>query len=62
MRSWNGSTKKVKPIFKNLGEGESEVVVNRQSKVNEYIEQGGEIAIAVEVGEEDIDVVVVKLA
>jgi Linalool dehydratase/isomerase len=58
MKSWDGISKKVKPVFKNLGPGNWEVFVDRQSRVKEDIDQGGEIAVEVEVGSEDVNVVV----
>lgn len=60
MKSWNGAKKKVRPVFKNLGPGIWEVFVDRQLRTKGKFEEGGEIAIEVEVGAEDVDVVTIK--
>lgn len=58
-RSCDQSRKRIKPVFRNLQAGPWELHISGQSSVHE-IEQGGELAFELDVGQQEVDVVAVK--
>ncbi|KAK5714300.1 hypothetical protein LTR17_017231 [Elasticomyces elasticus] len=60
MRSWDGEVKGMRFVVKNLEAGEWVVWVDGKSVRSESVGKKGEIELNVEVGGEEVDVVVVK--
>ncbi len=58
VRSWDGSKKSIRPVVKNLPAGTYLVKVGAEEARREKLGSGDELALDVEVGGEEVDVVV----
>ncbi|KXH66544.1 hypothetical protein CSAL01_05674 [Colletotrichum salicis] len=60
VRSWDGSTKTMRPSLRNLGPGTWNVFVDGQLRLSRTLSAGEDIALEVQVGHWDLDIVAVK--
>ncbi|KXH60051.1 hypothetical protein CNYM01_07846 [Colletotrichum nymphaeae SA-01] len=62
VRSWDGSTRTIKPVLRNLGPGTWNVFVDGQLRLSRTLPSGEDIALEVQVGHRDVDIVAVNQA
>ncbi|KAL2874335.1 hypothetical protein SGCOL_010506 [Colletotrichum sp. CLE4] len=60
VRSWDGSTKTIKPALRTLGPGMWNVFVDGQLRLSRTLSPGEDIALEVQVRHRDLDIVAVK--
>jgi hypothetical protein len=59
-RTWNGETRTIKPVFRNLPAGSWKMFVDGQLKSIQDVAASGEVSVEVKVGKNDVDVVALK--
>ncbi|KAH0038758.1 hypothetical protein KCU78_g1428, partial [Aureobasidium melanogenum] len=57
MRTWDGSTKTLRPTLRNLSSGSWNIFVNGRQENKIEVPQGGNVELEVEIGSTDVDVV-----
>ncbi|GJC89183.1 linalool dehydratase/isomerase [Colletotrichum liriopes] len=60
VRTWNQDTKLIKPVIKNLEPGLWNVFIGEELKVSRVLSAGENVALEVQVGDSDLDIVAVK--
>ncbi|KAJ0321879.1 hypothetical protein COL5a_009063 [Colletotrichum fioriniae] len=60
VRSWDGSARTIRPVLRNLGPGTWSVFVDGQLRLSRALSSGEDIALEVQVGHRDVDIVAVK--